>query len=72
MALTATCTPADRKAIMTNLSMEEAALVEHSADRPNIFYAVREMPGDFSQWQETLDDDIRGGPLKWPTAILNG
>ena len=38
--------------------MEEAALIQHSADQPNIFFVVREMPGDYSQWQETLDDDI--------------
>lgn len=58
MALIATCTHADQQTIMTNLSMEEAALIQHSGDRPNVFFVVREMPGDYSQWQETLDDDI--------------
>lgn len=58
MALTATCTPASRQTIMSELSMEAAVLVQHTSNRPNIFLVVREMPGDFTKWQEMLDEDI--------------
>ena len=58
MALTATCTPASRQTIMSQLSMEAAVLVQHTSNRPNIFLVVREMPGDFTKWQEVLDEDI--------------
>ena len=58
MALTATCTPANRQAILSTLSMEAAVIVQHTSNRPNIFLAVQEMPGDYTKWQEILDEDI--------------
>ena len=58
MALTATCTPANHQTIMSKLSMDAAVLVRHTSNHPNIFLVVREMPGDFTKWQEMLDEDI--------------
>lgn len=35
--------------------MEAAVLIQNS---PNIFIVVQEMPGDFTKWQELLDEDV--------------
>ena len=59
MALTATCRESDRLNIMTDLCMNEAAHVQCSADRPNIFLEVRVMPGNIEQWSPILDDDVK-------------
>lgn len=58
MALTATCTPANRQAILSMLLMEAVVIVQHTSNRPNIFLAIQEMPGDYIKWREILDEDI--------------
>lgn len=58
MALAATCTPANRQAILSTLSIEAAVIVQHTSNRPNIFLAAQEMPGDYIKWREILDEDI--------------
>ena len=58
MALTATCRESDRLNIMADLCMNDAVLVQCSADRPNIFFEVREMPSNAEKWSPILDDDI--------------
>ena len=56
--MTATCRESDRLNIMTDLCMNEAAHVQCSADRPNIFLDVRVMPGNIEQWSPILDVKI--------------
>ena len=58
MALTANCTLANRQAILSTLSIEAAVIVQHTSNRPNIFLAAQEMPGDYIKWREILDEDI--------------
>jgi len=49
----------DRIFIMTDLCMNDAVLVQCSADRPNnIFFEVREMPENVQKWSPILDDNI--------------
>ena len=58
MALTATLTPTDKKAVMTSLCMKEPAWIHHDSDRPNICLSVRRMPSSKEAWYRLLDDDI--------------
>ena len=58
MALTATCTKENQHAIMADLCMNDAVIITHSADRPNIFFQVQEVPGNFDQWMSFLEDDV--------------
>ena len=43
---------------MAEMCMDHAVVVTHSADRPNIFLEVREMPGKFDEWMSILEDDV--------------
>ena len=58
MALTATCRDRDQLNIMADLCMNDAIIVQCSADRLNIFFEVREMPANIENWSPILDDDI--------------
>ena len=40
IAPTATCTKENQHATMTDLCVNDAVIIQHSADRPNIFFQV--------------------------------
>ena len=56
--MTATCTKDNQHAITADMCMNDAVIVTHSADRPNIFFQVQEMPSNFDQWMSFLEDDV--------------
>ena len=58
MAWTATRTKDHRDAIMAEMCMDHAVVITHSADRPNSFLEVCEMPGKFDKWMSSLRDGI--------------
>ena len=55
--MTATCRESDRLNIMADLCMNNVALVQCSADRPNIYLELREMPANVEKWSAIPDDD---------------
>ena len=42
---------------MADLCMNNVALVQCSADRPNIYFELREMPANVEKWSAIPDDD---------------
>ena len=42
---------------MADLCMNDTVLVQCSADRPNIFFELQEMPANVEMWLPILDDD---------------
>ena len=42
---------------MADLCMNDAVLVQCSAERPNILFELREMPASIEKWSPFFDDD---------------
>ncbi len=58
MALTATCTKQSKEDIQMELCMDDAIMVTHTADRPNIFFQVQAMAISLTQWLPILQEDV--------------
>ena len=52
---------------MADLCMNDAVLVQCSAERPNILFELREMPASIEKWSPFFDDDTE---IVWTLGLV--